>query len=372
MPRMGRRLEWIDGLRGLAVLFVVVFHAWNFGGFAPFLDQNAGKPTILLASLGTWGVSLFLVLSGFCLSYTPLCKHASGQAEWFSVRKFALSRCRRILPPYYAALLLFSGLALYFKHQGMELPIMRSPTLPDALSHIVLVHNNFSQFAETIDSPLWSLGLEWQWYWVFPLLLLSCLRWPRLTLLTCVLVAVAWAGTTHLVHGLSQDHTLPGRLTEFCCGIVAARIVVSGKGMPLRSLALIGTVCLLVTVLFPLSFVGAGLYYPMCGAGFAAFLLFAWQHPAAHDALRWRPLVLLGELSYSLYLVHWPIIGAVEAGLRFGLHTPVAPTIAAGITAALLFGWSFHILFERPFMRYDQLQRRFSAPRPPIRRLLIG
>src|SRR3712207_1610977 len=91
------RLAFIDGLRGLAMLMVLQFHCWAFGGQWK-IDIPLGNQAVDIASLsrlGSAGVSLFLVLSGFCL-YWPMVK-GSGRAQ-ITLKQFALKRCRRILP----------------------------------------------------------------------------------------------------------------------------------------------------------------------------------------------------------------------------------------------------------------------------------
>lgn len=356
-----RRLDWIDGLRGMAVLMVVLFHAWSFAGYAPELVQNSGRPTVVLASLATWGVSLFLVLSGFCLSYRPLVARAAGRRDWFSLRAFVVHRCRRILPPYYAALVLFSGLALYFKAGGRAISIMPPPSAADFLAHLALLHNNVPQFATTINTPFWSLGLEWQWYWIFPAGLLCCLRWPGQTLSASVILSVIWARASYLAPALDISHMLPGRLTEFCCGIVGARFLAEGRSLRSPALACGVIFGLAPGLILPAALQNAGLYYPLCGVGFGSLLLLASRPAVLGRFMGWRPLVQLGAISYSLYLVHWPLLGAVESVMRFGAHASPAITIAVGVVVVLPFGWSFHILFERPFNRRSP---RPTGPQP--------
>lgn len=105
------RLHFIDGLRGLAMLMALTYHCWLFGGkwvIALPLERPAANVAAVLG-FGHIGVNLFLVLSGFCL-YWPFVK--AGRKPEPKLWQFAKKRCRRILPPYYAALLLCAGPAL--------------------------------------------------------------------------------------------------------------------------------------------------------------------------------------------------------------------------------------------------------------------
>ena len=92
------RLEWIDGLRGIAVAVVIVFHAGVWGGI-----PNTNRLMHFLV-YGRLGVDLFLVLSGFCLYY-PLVKQGDGTTKSLNLKEYAHRRIRRIIPPFYAAML---------------------------------------------------------------------------------------------------------------------------------------------------------------------------------------------------------------------------------------------------------------------------
>jgi peptidoglycan/LPS O-acetylase OafA/YrhL len=86
------------------------------------------------------------------------------------------------------------------------------------LSHIFLVHN-LTQYIYSVNGMFWSLGLEWQWYWVFPIVLLVCIRSRALALLACLALTVLWHLGTNDLWGMGA---LPPRLFVFCCGIVVA------------------------------------------------------------------------------------------------------------------------------------------------------
>src|SRR5215469_8375561 len=99
----GNRIRYIDGLRAVAVLSVVLYHAAG--------RQSANWPYWLHWSVlqGAHGVDLFFVLSGFCLSYPTIAAIAAGKHVTFSVDSFLSKRLIRIVPPYYASILLVTA-----------------------------------------------------------------------------------------------------------------------------------------------------------------------------------------------------------------------------------------------------------------------
>jgi len=358
--RRNDRIAFIDGLRGLAVLMVAISHAWMQHPPHPFqivwhhnkmqLTQP-GTVLDMIAGRGYQGVSLFLVLSGFCLSYPILTRRASGVERWFVASQFFARRCLRILPPYYAALALSAAsVRLFARQHWPPLPAMGTTTLsvPDLLAHIMLVHNLILSFEYSINSPFWSLALEWQWYWIFPLILVCCIRWPVGTVGVCLVVAMAWQAEMRDISFLMS--WLPARLFEFCCAVLVTRVVRDGR-LPHPAVLASGIVLVLAIAEAPIgSVVGdTGLYQPLYGVAFALLLLLAHRSRRVGAILSWRTLAGLGLASYSVYLIHRPVIDSVEAFSPIWLRSsPVIVPLALGVGLGL--GAAFHILVERPCM----------------------
>lgn len=329
---MKERLDWVDGLRGIAVLGVVLFHA--IPSFSP----------------GSLGVSLFFVLSGFCLAWGPLSRQNSGVARWFLLRRYALARCRRILPPYFAALVLFTALNIAFVAAHLTWPGQGQDAQFSAgsvLAHIVLIQNLNSHWLFGIDGPMWSLATEWQWYFLFPVLLLSCCRWPRFTLTVALVVSAGWAALVTWPSPMHGTELVPARLFEFFCGIAAARIVVSGRRVPTWVLVAGVFNWMLLARAAPFLIGLTHTSFPLYGVSFGSAIVMASQPGLWRRLCTARPLVWLGLRSYSVYLIHVPIVAGTMTIL--GWSAWYAAALAVGL--ALVAGASFFEMFERPWLR---------------------
>src|SRR5690242_6107960 len=176
------RLAGLDGIRGLAALFVVINHVFlrAFPGYpvdhAPFW---AG-PFIY----GRFAVVVFIVLSGFSLALSP------ARRDWRlgGAARFARRRARRILPAYWAALAFSVAVAwLVVAPPGQGAPGVKSVAVNG-----LLVQNLIG--APTPNRSFWSLAVEAQLYVVFPLLLLLVRRWGAVLMLAAVVLVVAAVG----------------------------------------------------------------------------------------------------------------------------------------------------------------------------------
>ena len=357
------RLHFIDGLRGLAMLMVLLYHCWLFGG-AWTVGLKLGRHSLDFAqilSFGHVGVNLFLVLSGFCL-YWPFVK--AGARREPTLWEFAKKRCRRILPPYYVTLLIFGGLALCH-----ALPYNPRSEIgfvgPWLLTHAVMLHNLRPDYVSTINGSLWSLGLEFQLYILFPVLVEAYRRFNARGVLLVVLAACT-AYRFFLVRGnyLPDDsagyvlaYSVFGRCFEFALGMFAAAMVSrwhTEQKSPLR-----WTDGLLLAILVPAAILDGRhghfqtLTDAMWGLVFAALLL-ASSRPGAlvHRMLSNRALVSLGIFSYSVYLIHLPLVLLLgDYGSRHFSNTGqvlFALLFVAPLMVAL--GYVFFLLFEKPFL----------------------
>jgi peptidoglycan/LPS O-acetylase OafA/YrhL len=364
------RLHFVDGLRGLAMLSVLLYHCWMYGGQWHLFVSLGARTLDLAACLGYGhvGVNLFLVLSGFCL-YWPFTR--VGRAEP-TLWAFAKKRCRRILPPYYAALLLFwlFLLADVVTHHHYHEDATTVPHVALSLMwHLAMLHNLSPDYILSINGVFWSLALEFSLYILFPALVEGFRRFgPWLPAAAALAVDLSWRHAaasaigpqTPVADSFVLTNSLPGRCFEFTAGMVAAwamaRLV---RETPAESRLLVSRACLGVSLVSGAAAVwvteryGDGSTFPdaLWGLCFAALVVAA-VHPASllHRGLSHPLLVKLGIFSYSVYLIHLPLTKALDAVILHH-HLPAALLGVCVIAPLmLLLGYGFHLVFERPFM----------------------
>ena len=332
----------IDGLRAVAVLAIVIHHAFPSlvpGGFV--------------------GVDIFFVISGFLITRIVVGEMTGGR---FSFTRFYLRRARRIVPAYVAVTGLVTALAAWlllpraFQLFGGSL----------AASGLFLTNVWFTQgmgyFApQALQSPLlhlWSLGVEEQFYLVWPLLLAG-IAWARLRrarpLIVLALAAASLASAQWLLaHNGSiwAFYLFPTRIWEFLAGGVLALGLVRPPGRSVTAnVAAVGGLVLIAATLALIGeatpFPGLAAVPPCLGA---ALLIWSGQGRAPSTAapLRWRPVVWLGLISYSLYLWHWPLLVLGRVWLQRPLSIlETTFTVALSVLLAAL-TWQF---VEQPFRK---------------------
>ncbi|MFL6127515.1 MAG: acyltransferase family protein [Mycobacteriales bacterium] len=363
------RLAGVDGLRAFAAIWVVLFHMRSFSGGAlwPGVD--------LVLRSGSTGVSLFLVLSGFCL-YLP---YAGDRLDRFRTGAFMRRRCARLLPTYYASLALIVLAQLVLGGHG-DLPRLGGPELArQTVAHATLTHQFFPSTFYALNGAYWSLGLEWQLYLTLPLLVLGARRFGlartvaavfAVTIAYRLLLFAAVAGG--ILPGQSTWATvvlpnlLLGRWSEFALGMVAAALYRTGRtGARARQLgaaAVLAAAAGLLLSANPLKHVLFGLVF------FTLLCAVLSGDNVVARVFAWRPLVAIGVMSYSLYLVHQPLVGSL--GLAFGAGTGTDPRrvfllLLATFPLILLVGLALFATVE-----WRSIARRGST-RVPLRQLLF-
>lgn len=288
----------IDGLRAIAVLAVVLFHA-----------RIRGFPG------GFVGVDIFLVISGYLITQLILRESAAGT---FTLIGFYERRVRRILPAL-LAMLAASGIA------GWILLPADFSDFGRSLAAIALFGSNLlfwgweGYFSLTTEAtPLlhtWSLAVEEQFYILFPALLLLVRRRPML--LRATLVVAGLASFAYSIWAVRADpggafYSPLSRAWEFIAGaLLAAGLLPPPPGRWMGDMAALLGLAAIGHAVWNLSehasFPGVNAVEPVMAA---AAILYGTQAPGSHIArlLGARPLVAIGLISYSLYLWHWPLI----------------------------------------------------------------
>ncbi len=224
-PRSARHIDVLDGIRGLAIALVMWYHIWEItwqgAAFTVFGHQ---VDLIFIGRMGFVGVDIFFFVSGFCL-FWPYARALATKRPFPTVKHFAYRRFIKIVPSYFLALAILVAL-------GSERDRSLVDGIEDVLAHVFFVHTWFQSYFGSIDGVLWSLGVEVQFYVIFPLVVLAFVRWLVVTVGAMSFVAFVWryaverccsVGPYNHFHQL--ENNLPAFLDLFAIGMLAAWIV---------------------------------------------------------------------------------------------------------------------------------------------------
>ena len=338
----------LDGLRGVAVTLVLLFHggfAWMGGGYV--------------------GVSVFFTLSGFLITSLLILEHQrTGRVSWSA---FVARRAKRLLPASLLGLVAISLLTWSGEFAGV--PHLRRDITTAALqvANWNALHGSGS-YADLLSrsaglsSPVdhfWSLAVEEQFYWVWPLAFLLLARVSKgrgwLFINLAVLAAVACVGARAIALRWGPDAAYwatPARLGEILVGAALAAGCLLWQQRS-RGLGLLGVAGLAVVL-------WAAIEWPTRGgpafAGWlglfslaSAALILGLQVPGVlRTVFSFGPLVWLGRISYGVYVFHWPIfLLATRRSVHVHGWPLFAVRIAITLAAALISYW----LLERPVRR---------------------
>jgi peptidoglycan/LPS O-acetylase OafA/YrhL len=348
----------IDGLRAIAVLSVLLGHLSSSlmpGGFV--------------------GVDIFFVISGYLITSQVQKEACNGT---FSLKQFYKRRINRIVPALMPVLIATLAVG-YFVLSPVDLVrMMKSACLTMiGLSNVLFWHEYGTYFAgKATEAPLlntWSLGVEEQFYIIWPLLVILLLKISRkyaaiaLGILTICAVIVSVVGVTF--SPLASYYLLPTRFFELMAGGLLALIAVRSRleSRFASQVCFFAGISLLGGSLLWLNkssaFPGTNAIWPCLGT-----VLLIWSgsiQDAAPSILTSRPLVFIGLISYSLYLWHWPVI----AYLNY-MNIEIGPFIGISvICGSFVLAWASWKFVEGPMRRtgaslpFSQVvSRRFLIP----------
>jgi peptidoglycan/LPS O-acetylase OafA/YrhL len=364
-----KRLAGLDGIRGLAALYVVIDHV--------FLRAFPGYPADHAPFWAGWfiygrfAVVVFIVLSGFSLALSP----ARHGWRFQGVGRFAERRARRILPAYWAALAFSLAVAwLIVPQPGHGVPDFKS-----VLVNGLLVQNVVG--AHSPNAAFWSMAVEAQLYIAFPLLLLMVRRWGGVAMVGAVVLVVIAVGIMgpHIARvDTFVVQSAPDLAALFAVGVLAAGIAGASparRSWPWPRLALAAVIPVLLTVALEGSvWTLDHLYWVDLALGPALACLLAGLatgRPALLlRGLDARPMRRLGSFSYSLYLVHAPIVAVVCERILAGRVPEGVPfflvSLALVLPLTIAFAWGFSRVFE---MQFRQRRGRSEPARPLAHRV---
>jgi peptidoglycan/LPS O-acetylase OafA/YrhL len=354
----------IDGLRALAVGLVVAYHA---------LPKSLGG--------GFIGVDVFFVISGYLITQIIL---AGLQADRFSLAAFYQRRVRRIVP---ALLLVLAACALFgwFTLFSTELQVLGKSIFWCAsfLANIFFAAGGSGYFDPSAASVpllhLWSLGVEEQFYFGWPVLLMVAVRYGLTLRVLIVVTALSLAiSIWGIWHAPLQYFYLPAsRAWELAVGGMLAAwpaAIARGAGAlrsasrqwqhyaaPLCSLA--GTALIAaVAVFFDADTMPPAIASVVSTAGAGLLIWAGPQAPVNRHFLSNRPMRFVGRISYPLYLWHWPLFSFAQIILG---HAPPPAVTAGAIVVAVAAAYATTRWVETPI--------RYGAPaRKTVPGLLLG
>ena len=372
------RLDYLDGLRGLAALYVVMHHAYcemNGRDSHSTIHGVIGSIAHTLA-FGQIAVDVFIVLSGYCLML-PVAR-ATDKKLSGGLKGFFLRRARRILPPYYAALfcsLIFIAIIPGLNQKNgtfwdQALPAFQSNVI---LSHFFLIHNLNLNWAFRIDYPMWSVATEWQIYFCFPVLLVI---YRKFDLIPTLLVSglVAWL---LMLYFPPLSAARPYLLCLFALGMTGASLNFAEKYHAFRDRIPWGILSGVLAVLccgftrhsFPGFHYGQVGFEVLVGITTMSLLVYCtnWLTLIENRSVPKRPFilrlleskgaVLLGIFSYSLYLIHAPLLAEANIlmnGLNLQSNIRLLCMLAVDMPAVIILAYAFHWIFEKPFLRIQE------------------
>lgn len=330
-------LPWIDAVRGLAAMAVLLHHAYvlQFGEGAS--TGWHGLAFNWLLPLGHLAVDVFICLSGYCLAL-------SANRKLISILTFFKRRARRILPPFYAALG-FAAIANFARLSitGGTLPF----TLQTIAVNLLLLQDLFPDAAAQFSITNWSIAFEAKIYLLFPILLLVG-RWR-------IVAAITFAGLIAAIAKVLQpsvpvDYFCPWYVILFAFGMNAANARQAWRvGVVAGAIAL--TICLTIFHYTPTgaqALFKPGLPLIDLSAGLLVSSLFTWWRFKPISPPKW--LVGCGLWSYSLYLTHYPLLQLCNAiAAVWTLNQLFVIVVEPPIV--LLFAHCFFKVFERPWLK---------------------
>jgi len=363
-------LSYLDGLRGFSSLFVLLYHLsehqiGNLPGWIT-LPQK-------LLRYGFLGVPVFIVLSGYCLMM-PVVRSQKRYIPGTLLDYFK-RRSRRIIPTYYASVIVclllaltIYGLEKFTNFRWHELPRdWFSPNFSfiDVILHFLLIHNlALEPQAFSINIPFWSVAVEWQIYFLFPLLLLPLWRlWGWWSVLSVAFVI--GLAPIYLFNGV-MSHSRLNYVVSFAVGMLAADIGFSRKpyllwmrkSFPWALLTVIFTAICLLTEWRKLQ-IDAWVCITFASMAAACLMIYCTnfatesKRPPMIVKLLESPIALkLGAFSYSLYLTHGPVTTLVRHFLLNLQLTPIMFAVLIYLVSggiALVFAYLFYLVFEKPF-----------------------
>lgn len=370
------KLDYVDGIRGILTIGILLAHVRTTLVFIPLPKVDLALFTVSTAWMwpSFYAVGMFVAMSGYCLML-PVVRSKDG---WFrgGVGDYLKRRARRMLPPYYAVLVIY---LLFAAAVPAHPNLWCSRTLGSLLSHGLLVHNLFVNYRYSIDGPCWTVGAEWQLYLLFPFVLLPI--WRRFGMTALLLVAALLGFTPVLLKGdVRNFHTW--YIFIFSVGMCGASIQYYDRaeekkwqgcipwGKIAFSLLGIFVVACCVDLMLHQKLLMEYIpdwkrflfYEVLSGVACVFLMVFCGMTKKVVPDINARSVVkfltapiftFIGMISYSHYLIHFPVLMTMRWFTRLMKLNPaevIAFMYFVSIPLSIFCGYLFFLMVEKWFL----------------------
>ena len=348
------RLPGIDILRAVAALAVAVSHLVQ-----TTLPEASARGAKVWTTLGSFGVGLFFVISGFCIHAPLVRREIGGASTSIDYRAFYRRRFLRLYPAHLVALAVSIGVAALIPFPKTATTLISVTTPAQLALHVMMLHTFSAKAFYSGNGVLWSLAVETHFYLAYPAFLALRRRFGSARVcvaLACVSGAVAFQAARLPSWFQILLENAPFRWWEWIVGCVVVEVALRRPpsfrhGYPV----VIAFAAVTAAIGMGLLTVHGGssarfFIWPVLFAG--TILAAAWMRaPSSGSRMGLVPSALnaVGQASYSLYLVH-PIAYHVAIAALVALAVAVPGMLAGMVLVCAAFTWAFYRLVERPFM----------------------
>lgn len=344
--RERKHYPFLDTFRGLACLYVVIHHC--------FLQVNIDTVTntylIFIGDIfekGRWAVDSFIVISGFSLANSMY-----ENFDWNSYKKFVIKRAYRIIPPFYVSLLLSSllGLTVLSNPTGNNWDNCIPVNCKDIIVNILLIQDVVNDSIYSINHTFWSIAVEWKIYMLFPII--TYLKFKLSFILAVISILVFSLLTYYLLAFLGLPFYImsPQYILLFFLGLVASTLEIR-KIDDKINLILFGYLIFFFLMIFVIDKIKLPTFWDDVSIGVLFSCLLILMKKSKTRVFIWEKV---GKISYSMYLIHAPILQIVTvATIGLGIldsNRQLLVTLICGSMISLVVSKVFFELIEKPFL----------------------
>lgn len=352
------RIQTLDGLRFLAALGVLWIHTWSRFGTPRFYIGRIDIANLL--AIGGNGVDLFFVISGFCMYYFYGYKKQFSYHDFY---RFIIKRWVRLSPAFYAATIVYILFKLFVFKYNVNI-------IPEFLTSIFYLNSILADY--TPASHFWTLGVEFQFYFTIPFLLIYQVKNGFTRVFIYLYGAVSLLGLISVFIFKAQSDSLTDQLlfrgVEFAFGILSARVLLKRiSEVKFRAiwviLSLLITYCGRILISKPILSLSASYYnmfkllgFALMSCGFAGILYLSVTSSGwLNRFLGNIPFKTMGKISYSFYLWHGLVIDMVT---KYTLTIFQSKGITGPLVSTLI---STIILYPVSLLSYSYLEKPFLS-----------